>query len=143
MTKTSSPQPGNPWVSPYIMVKDVKKSTDFYQAAFHFQVRDLARDENNTITHAELLYKGQLLMFGQEGGWGSTSRCPTSSGVECPISLYLYCEDVDAFYKHAVEAGAKSITAPENMFWGDRMCSLQDPDGYVWCFASHLGVMQQ
>jgi PhnB protein len=28
---------------------------------------------------------------------------------------------------------------PADMFWGDRMCSLTDPDGHTWNFATHTG----
>ena len=46
--------------------------------------------------------------------------------------------DVDSLYEAALKAGAKSLGAPENMFWGDRMCRLQDLDGYIWCFATAI-----
>ena len=46
---------------------------------------------------------------------------------------------MDTFYEKALQQGAKSLSAPEDMFWGDRMCSLQDPEGYSWYFATHLG----
>jgi len=139
MSNASARPQGASWVSPYIIVKDVDKAIKFYKDAFHFIVKNSAPSEDGCTMHAELLYKDQLLMFGKEGMYGSTSHTPASSGVESPINLYIYCEDVDALYRHAVEAGAKSQAAPDNMFWGDRMCRLLDLDGYVWCFATHLG----
>jgi uncharacterized glyoxalase superfamily protein PhnB len=84
-------------------------------------------------------YKDQLLMCGKQGCYGSTTKSPLTSGVECPITLYLYCEDVDKFYKEALSKGALSLAEPENMFWGDRMCRLKDPENYIWSFATHMG----
>jgi len=133
---------GTPWISSYITVRDVDKAAEFYKKAFHFSVRELAPGEDGTTAHAELTYKDQLVMLGKEGGWGATSKSPVSNGVESPISLYVYTENVDEFYKHALDHHAEGLAAPENMFWGDRMCKLKDPDGYVWCFATNAGSHQ-
>jgi len=130
-----------PWLSPYLTVKDVEKSADFYTKAFDFKVKEVSKDENGTPMHAEMLYKDQLLMFGPEGNWGNfETKTPLTSGINSPINLYIYCEDVDKFYQHAINAGAEGFSAPEDMFWGDRMCRLKCPNGYVWAFATHLGV---
>jgi PhnB protein len=126
-----------PWLSPYIMVKDVDAAMEFYLKAFRFEKRDSAPGEDGTTWHAELRYKDQLVMLGKQGGYDKKTLSPATSGVESPMMLYFYCEDVDKFYQHAVAAGAKSLGEPEDMFWGDRMCRLQDPDGYIWSVATH------
>lgn len=46
---------------------------------------------------------------------------------------------MDDFYTHTVKIEPRSVSAPEDMFWHDRICRLQDPDGYIWCFATYLG----
>lgn len=120
-----------PWVSPYIMVSQLDSAIAFYQKAFGFEPKE------HTPEHGEMRYKDQILMFGQEGTHGSTSKSPKSSKTESPINLYIYVENVDEFYKSAVESGAKSMGAPEDMFWGDRMCRLQCPEGYMWAFATN------
>ncbi|HEV2613306.1 MAG TPA: VOC family protein [Gammaproteobacteria bacterium] len=123
-----------PWVSPYIMASHLDSALEFYTKAFGFELKE------KTPEHAELRYKDQILMFGQEGSYGSTSKSPKSSHTESPITLYIYCENVDEFHRNAVESGAKSLSAPEDMFWGDRMCRLQCPEGYGWAFATNLGI---
>ncbi len=70
---------------------------------------------------------------------GIPTKAPKTLGVEAPISLYCYVEDVDDFYQHATSQGAESSKAPEDLFCGDRMCALVDIDGYKWSFATHLG----
>ena len=137
---TTQPRPeGVTWVSPYLTVKDADLAVDFYENAFKFEKRDMVPGQDGTTWHAEVKYKDQLLMLGKEGVWGGKTLSPQTSKIESPMNLYLYCEDVDAFYKHAVAHGAESVGQPEDMFWGDRMCRLQDPDGYVWCFATFKG----
>jgi PhnB protein len=51
----------------------------------------------------------------------------------------VYCDDVDALCKRAEAAGATVESPPADMFWGDRTCTLVDPDGYKWCFGTHTG----
>jgi len=137
---STSPRPdGASWISPYVIVADVDRAVQFYVEAFGFEKNHLVAGEDNTTWHAEMRYKDQLIMLGKAGAYGGKTQSPKKTGVESPINLYLYCEDVDAFYERAMQAGAKSLGEPENTFWQDRMCRIQDPDGYVWCFATYLG----
>lgn len=130
---------GTSWISPYIIVKDVDTAVNFYVNAFGFEKIHLVAGEDKTSWHAEMRYKEQMLMFGKAGAYGGKTKSPIESGVDSPINLYLYCDNVDEFYASALEAGAKSLSKPEDTFWHDRMCRLQDPHGYVWCFATYLG----
>lgn len=129
---------GASWINPYLRVSDVQIAADFYQQAFGFMVRELAAGPDGALCHGELTYQQQLLMIGNYGN-DLTQASPKVLGVESPMSLYLYCECVDDFYKNAVQAGAISLEAPADTFWGDRMCRLQDPDGYTWAFATFSG----
>lgn len=134
---TSPLPPETSWVSPYITVTNVDEAVKFYQKAFHFELKNLVPGEDGTGWHAEMHYHKQLIMCGKQGTYGSQTKSPLSSGVESPITLYIYCEDVDQFYQDAVINGAQGIAEPEDMFWGDRMCRLMDLDNYIWCFATY------
>lgn len=129
-------RPANtPWLTPYLTVSNGRSAIDFYHRAFGFSAGNIV-DENGVPTHAEMHYRGELVvMFAPEGAWGSTARTPRSLGVECPQTFYVYCDDVDAMYARAVAAGAASLMAPADQFWGDRYCMVEDPDGYRWGFA--------
>lgn len=130
---------GAAWVTPYICVSQIEPMLAFYKAAFNFETLHSAPDDSGILSHAELRYKDQMLMVGRAGAYGGTSLPPNISGTESPMNLYLYCDNVDQFYNNAIKVGAQSLGEPEDMFWGDRMCRLKDPDGYVWCFATHKG----
>lgn len=137
MTNPLPPQAS--WLSPYLMVIDVDKAVAFYQQAFGFQLKNLVPGKDEVSMHAELNYQGQLIMCGREGAYSPEPKSPRSSGIECPITLYVYTENVDEFYQSALANGAVSVSAPEDMFWGDRMCRLKDPDDYIWSFATYRG----
>jgi PhnB protein len=140
MTTQKDPKPaGVRWMSPYITVQDAGKAVEFYKKAFGFEVKESMPDEKGKIVHAELRYNGELIMLGTAGAYGGLTKSPAMSGVLSPMNLYIYCDDVDAFYNHAIVGGATSKEVPADMFWGDRMCKLADPDGYEWAFATHIG----
>ena len=52
-------------------------------------------------------------------------------------SVFLHVNDVDESFNQAVEAGAKSVMPPSDMFWGDRFGTLTDPFGHTWSLATH------
>ena len=140
MSNTSAKPDHYTWMTPYLtVISDAAKMIAFYEQAFGFNKMFAAEEDNGAITHVEMTYKGQPFMFSPEGFFDNPNKAPINSGVPAPINLYVYCEDVDDLYEKAVQAGAVSKLAPEDMFWGDRMCSLQDPSGHIWNFATHIG----
>jgi PhnB protein len=52
------------------------------------------------------------------------------------MRLHLYVADVDAVYQRALDAGARSVSPPENAFWGDRYAIIEDPAGHSWSLAT-------
>jgi PhnB protein len=138
MSSTYKPQ-GMPDLIPYLTVQDADRSVKFYKEAFGFEVIQLGKDENNKTMHVEMRRQGAIIMFCQEGAFGSTSKSPATQNIIIPVSIYVYCPDVDKLYNQAVNSGAVAKAHPSESFWGDRFCILIDPDGYEWSFATHLG----
>lgn len=136
MTLPTAYQP----VTPYLTVTDAAASIDFYQRAFGFESGQTQAGPDGHILHAELLYQRQtVLMVAPEGAWGGTSKTPAHAEVESPVVLYVRTPDVDALVERAREAGALVMSEPQDVFWGDRMARLADPDGYHWAFATPAG----
>ncbi|KVC90079.1 glyoxalase [Burkholderia ubonensis] len=135
----ADPRPADvPWLTPYLAVRNAHASIDFFKAAFGFELRDVL-DEDGAIMHVEMVYRGQLIvMFAPEGAFGSTARTPRSAGATAPQSFYLYVDEVDATWQRALDAGAKSLSAPQDQFWGDRFAQVEDLDGYRWALARRL-----
>ncbi len=46
--------------------------------------------------------------------------------------MSLSVPDVDKFFAHAIEAGAKTVRPIADQFYGRREGMLQDPFGYTW-----------
>jgi PhnB protein len=57
------------------------------------------------------------------------------------MSLWVYVPDCDAVFDQAVRAGARVADGPmgqmQDQFWGDRVGTVIDPEGYRWSIATH------
>jgi len=134
------PPTANP-LTPYLTVSGADVALAFYERAFGFKRGEFAmKDDKGETVHGELYYHGRsVAMVAPEGAWGGTSRTPKHSGISLPLNFYVYCQDVDALAASARSAGATILRPPEDMFWGDRTAMIEDPDGYLWMFATKKG----
>jgi len=131
------PKPdGMSWINPYLIVKDVAKSIEFYEKAFGFETKLTIPGEDGSIIHAEIYHKNQIIMIGSESEEQNAKSPKTLGGT--PVSLYLYVDDVNKFYDQAKAAGAVVKAEPSDQFWGDRMCAVECPDGHSWTFATNV-----
>ena len=110
MSKRPPRQAGYPWVMPYLVVQDADAALAFYEKAFGFTKRMAMPGPDGKSMHAEMTWQDQVIMFGvipesKMEEW--QCRPPSVQGVRSPMSLYVYCEDVDALFARAVAAGAR------------------------------------
>jgi uncharacterized glyoxalase superfamily protein PhnB len=117
---------GTPTVTPYLAVKGVAALIDFLKAVFDAQELDRIVKPDGSIMNAALVIGNSRLMMGDPGDRPSETAM-----------LYVYVPDCDAVYAKALAAGATSILAPTDMFYGDRSGAVQDPSGNKWWIATH------
>ena len=121
-------------VTATLTVGDVKAAANFYQKAFGFTKRGIMNGPDGKPMHAELTLRGTTLMLGPE--WGS-AKTPKSLGGS-PARLYVYVEDVDKVVAKAVKLGATAKGPVMDMFWGDRVGTVVDPEGHTWMIGTHI-----
>jgi PhnB protein len=121
-------------LTPYLVCKDAAKAIEFYSRVFGAEETVRMPGPNGRIMHAEVKIGDSMLMLSDEN---PDRGAVAPSGKGRSASLMLYTNDVDAVFKRAVDAGASSIEAPTDMFWGDRMGNLMDPFGHQWAIATH------
>jgi uncharacterized glyoxalase superfamily protein PhnB len=131
-----NPPDGMPRITPYLCYKDVSAALEWLEHAFGFARREVIAAPDGAIMHAEMTYREAVIMMGPP--------CPEEE-TQSPLGLngasqinYLYVDDVDAHHRQAVAAGAQGVSAPQEMFWGDRIYSAQDHEGHRWTFAQHV-----
>ena len=130
---------GSP-VIPYLTVRDAKASRAFYEKAFGFKHSETVSLPNGRPIQVVMHHAGAVAVkFSPEGVWSDSMQAPVTSGTQNPIVLYVPCRKVDDLTARARAAGATIATEPQDMFWGERIARIADPDGYVWCFAAKVG----
>jgi len=139
MSKKSNVKPvpdGYHTLTPYLVVKGASRAMDFYARAFGAKEKFHMPGEGGTITHAELQIGDSNLMLADENPARGVFAPKADGGGG--TSVFIYVTDVDAVFKAATAAGAKSVAPPTDMFWGDRYGKLRDPFGHEWSIATHI-----
>jgi uncharacterized glyoxalase superfamily protein PhnB len=80
------------------------------------------------VMHAKVRIGDSVLEMGEAHG----PYQPMSS------MLFLYVDDVDAWYERAVAGGATPMDEPKDQFYGDRVGAVTDPFGNTWYMATHI-----
>jgi PhnB protein len=134
-TKVKPVPDGHRTVAPYLAIKNAASALEFYKHAFGAIETYKLIIPDGRVGHAEIRLGDSLIMLADEfpefGG-----KAPESLGGS-PVSIHLYVEDVDAFVKKAVAAGARELKPVADQFYGDRSGQLQDPFGHLWWVATH------
>ena len=127
-------------LTPNLVLRDCSKAIEFYKRALGAEERSrMPTPDGKGIWHAELRIGDSIFFLNDEmPGMG---RPAPSAAEPVPVTMWLYVPDCDAAFKRAVDAGAKAIYPPSDMFWGDRCAGVTDPFGYVWSFATHTKDM--
>jgi len=127
---------GYPRVSPYLCVSGGSAALDFYKSVFGATERMRMPAPDGRIGHAELQLGDSVIMLADEYPEMGV-RSPRSIGGT-PVTISVYVEDVDAVFNRAVAAGAKTLRAVEDQFYGDRSGQFEDPFGHRWSVATHV-----
>lgn len=124
-------------VTPYLIVKGASEAIEWYGKAFGAEeMGRMPAPNGDTLMHAMIRIGDSFVMLTDEQP-DCPSKGPKALGGT-PVSLFLYVEDVDAFFERAVAAGAEVAMPLADMFWGDRFGSLLDPFGHSWSVATHI-----
>ncbi len=129
-------------LTPNLVVRDCAKAIEFYKKALGAtEVARMPAPDGKSIWHAELRIGDSVVYLNDE--MPGMSRPPPDAANPAPVTMWLYVKDCDAAYRQALGAGAKSVGAPTDMFWGDRCAGVADPYGYMWSFATHQKDLSQ
>jgi PhnB protein len=124
-------------VTPILVFKNACKAIEFYKRSFGAEELFLMPGpDGKGVMHAEVRIGNSIIMLGEENPQESCKSAETMGGS--PVSLYIYVENADEAFRTAQAAGAEAQMPVEDMFWGDRAGTVQDPFGYKWTLATHI-----
>jgi PhnB protein len=122
-------------VTPHLVCAGAADAIEFYKKAFNATEVSRLAGQQGKVMHAMIRIAGSAVMLADEfPEWHSLGPKALNGS---PVTIHLYVEDVDAFVKRAVAAGAKITMPVDDMFWGDRYGQLEDPFGHRWSVATH------
>jgi PhnB protein len=117
--------PGRRHVTPCVHSSKARAIADFVKHAFGAEMEDV-HEAGGRIMHA-------FVRMGE-----ATFELGEPDEERSRHGFYLYTDDVDAVYHHAVAAGAISISPPADQAYGGRMAVVQDPFGNIWLPAKQV-----
>lgn len=137
MNKSVKPIPdGMHTVTPHLVCAGAADAIELYKKAFSAVELGKVPGPEGKLLHALIRIGDSPVMLVDEfPDWHSFGP---KSLKGSPVIIHLYVQDVDAFFKQAVAAGAKITMPLEDTFWGDRYGKLEDPFGHHWSIATHV-----
>lgn len=111
-------------VNPWVISPDSDAEVDFLVSVFGAVETPGSRilDADGDIGHVEVeLGDTVIMLFDSKPEWPST-----------PAHLRVYVDDVAATVGRAVEAGARVVTRPTPLAFGERVARVRDPQGHLW-----------
>jgi uncharacterized glyoxalase superfamily protein PhnB len=132
MAKAKAIPEGMHTVTAQLRLEGAAQALDLYAKAFGAEERgQRAMDPSGKkVWHAELKI-GDSIVFVND-------PAPEMGAPAKPAALWLYVDDVDAAFARATGAGLVAKMPPADMFWGDRMCKVDDRFGVEWNIATHV-----
>jgi PhnB protein len=111
-------------VDPWVISRDTDAEVRFLAAAFGAVETPGSRmlDPDGDIGHVEVeIGDSVIMLFDAKPGWPPT-----------PAHLRVYVNDVAATADRAVAAGARVVTSPTLLAFGERVARVRDEQGHLW-----------
>ncbi len=125
MEKQAAPE-GYTTITPSFAAREPDRFIKFIKEVFDAEEKYVMKTPNGLFIHGEFLIGNSVIMVGEA----------TEDSDESSNSLYVYVQDVDKTYQKAIDAGAESIMAVEDQFYGDRIGGFKDMFGNKWVIAT-------
>lgn len=120
-------------VTPYLHPRGAAKLLEFLKRAFAAEEVACDKSPEGTLVHAQVRIGDSAVELSEaHGEW-----------QPMPATFFLYVNDVDAWYRRALEAGATSLAEPADQPYGDRTGGVTDAFGNQWYLATHIQEAKQ
>lgn len=128
-----NPPKGYTAVTPHLSIDGCGKAIDFYKQALGAEELSRSPGPDGRLWHAEIQIGDARVMM--------SDVFPEMGGKPSVTTLHVFCDDADALYKRALDAGASGKMPPNDAFWGQRYSQILDPFGMTWAIATHIKDM--
>ncbi len=117
-------------VDPWVISSDTDAEIAFLTTVFagHETPGSRILGPDGRIGHVEVeLGDAVLMLFDAQPGWPPT-----------PAHLRIYVADTRDTFDRALAAGAREVTRPTDLAFGERVARVRDPQGHLWWIHQRL-----
>jgi uncharacterized glyoxalase superfamily protein PhnB len=111
-------------VTPWIVSPDSARLITFMKNAFGAEEIEGSRmlSPEGKISHVEVrIHNAVVMLFDASHSWPQT-----------PAFIRLYVDNAENAYQKALKAGARAVTKPTMLSFGDKVGRVADPFGNIW-----------
>lgn len=116
-----------------VLYRDADAAIKWLEDVLAATVKEIHRDDDGDVAHAELNLDGAIIMLGTAG----VGREPFASLPAGGRLLYAAIDDPDALHDRAAAAGADVAMPLTDTDYGSRDFTLRDPEGNLWSFGTY------
>lgn len=129
--------------APGIKVRDMQKSLEFYTKMLGFMTMDKLTRRNGNVAHASVGIDSPVLSLSSIDSVCTPQvkkelrRNKLGVGVRFHFGM-TGTRTLDEYFIELKAKGIKVVSEPKTEFWGDRIFTVEDPDGYTLTFSEHV-----
>jgi uncharacterized glyoxalase superfamily protein PhnB len=124
---------------PELLYHDADAGMRWLESVLGCERREEHRDDDGNVVHAELVFRGAIVMVGTAG----VGREPFRSLPAAGCLLYCGIDDVDALYERVREAGGDIAMDLTDTDYGSRDFTVRDPEGNLWAFGTYRPQVEE
>jgi uncharacterized glyoxalase superfamily protein PhnB len=129
MTATTS----TPTFYPGLLYRDADAGMTWLEEVLGCERREDYRDDDGNVVHAELDFRGAVVMLSSAG----VGREPFRSLPAGGLLVYCALDEVDSLYERVRAAGADVAVEIMDTDYGSRDFTVRDPEGNLWAFGTY------
>jgi uncharacterized glyoxalase superfamily protein PhnB len=129
--------------APGIKVKDMQKSLEFYTKTLGFMTMDKLVRKNGQVAHASVGIDSPVLTLSPidsvQTHQSKKELMENKLGVGVRFHFGMTgARKLDEYFIELKGKGIKVVNEPKTEFWGDRIFTVEDPNGYTLSFSEHI-----
>jgi uncharacterized glyoxalase superfamily protein PhnB len=126
-------QGSTPTVYPGLQYRDADAAMRWLEDVLSCKRREDHRDDEGHVVHAEVDFRGAVLMLSSAGVGREPFRSLPAGGA----LVYCALDEVDSLYERVRDAGGEIAVEITDTDYGSRDFTVRDPEGNLWSFGTY------
>jgi uncharacterized glyoxalase superfamily protein PhnB len=126
-------QVSTPTFYPGLHYRDADAGMRWLEDVLGCERREDHRDQDGNVVHAEMFFRGAIVMLSSAG----VGREPFRSLPAGGRLVYCAIDEVDALYERVRGNGGEIAVEIADTAYGSRDFTVRDPEGNLWAFGTY------